>query len=98
MARTSALFRTAAAFSILWCAAPSPSPLAPVARAAAPGVRVWEGTLDLPTYEEGLPDVNPPFDVFETRRFNYPYTLRENLTDRARGHALARRSTSRTST
>ena len=44
--------------------------------AAAPAVRAWEGTLDLPTYEEGLPDVNPPFDLFETRRFNYPYTLR----------------------
>jgi tetratricopeptide (TPR) repeat protein len=53
-----------------------------VAPAPATGVRVWEGTLDLPTYEEGLPDVNPPFDVFETQRFNYPYTLRHNLTDR----------------
>jgi tetratricopeptide (TPR) repeat protein len=59
---------------------------ATAARSAAPGVatavRVWEGHLDLPTYEEGLPDVNPPFDVFESRRFNYPYTMRENLTDR----------------
>jgi tetratricopeptide (TPR) repeat protein len=57
-------------------AAPAAAP------APATGVRVWEGTLDLPTYEEGLPDVNPPFDVFETQRFNYPYTLRHNLTDR----------------
>src|SRR5687768_9912679 len=49
----------------------------------APGpVRAFEGHLDLPTYEEGAPDVNPPFDLFETRRHNYPYTLRENLTDR----------------
>jgi tetratricopeptide (TPR) repeat protein len=48
----------------------------------AAAVRVWEATMDIPTYEEGLPDVNPPFDVFQTRRFNYPYTLRENLTDR----------------
>ena len=55
---------------------------APPAAAPAAGVRVWEGTMDIPTYEEGPPDVNPPFDVFETRRFNYPYTLRENLTDR----------------
>src|SRR5688572_24593037 len=48
----------------------------------APGpVRAFEGHIDLPTYEEGLPDVNPPFDLFETRRLNYPYTLRENLTD-----------------
>ncbi|MCX6624418.1 MAG: DUF5107 domain-containing protein, partial [Acidobacteria bacterium] len=43
-------------------------------------VRVWEGTLELPVYEEGLPDVNPPFDTFATTRFNYPYTLRTNLT------------------
>jgi tetratricopeptide (TPR) repeat protein len=56
---------------------------APV-RAGTPAaaVRVWEGTMDIPTYEEGLPDVNPPFDVFQTRRFNYPYPLRENLTNR----------------
>jgi tetratricopeptide (TPR) repeat protein len=43
-------------------------------------VRVWQGTLSLPTYEEGLPDPNPPFDQFTTNRFNYPYTLRNNLT------------------
>ena len=57
--------------------------LAVPASAASPGprVRAWEGQLELPTYEEGAPDVNPPFDVFETRRYNYPYTLRENLTD-----------------
>jgi tetratricopeptide (TPR) repeat protein len=45
-------------------------------------VRVWQDTLTLPTYEEGLPDPNPPFDLFTTSRFNYPYTLRQNLTDR----------------
>jgi predicted Zn-dependent protease len=44
-------------------------------------VRVWEDRVEIPTYEEGAPDVNPPFDVFQTRRFNYPYTLRENLTE-----------------
>ncbi|MBZ5624452.1 MAG: DUF5107 domain-containing protein [Acidobacteriia bacterium] len=49
---------------------------------AAPGeVRVWQGTLPLPTTMEGPPDPNPPFDVFATTRFNYPYTLRQNLTD-----------------
>lgn len=42
-------------------------------------VRVWQGTLPLPTYQEGLPDVNPPFDQFANQRFNYPYTLRESL-------------------
>ena len=49
-------------------------------------VRVWEGTLTLPTYEEGLPDRNPPFDEFATSRFNYPYTLRENLTNHRAPH------------
>jgi hypothetical protein len=58
------------------------APAAPAAPAPTAAVRVWEGQLELPTYEEGLPDVNPPFDVFETQRFNYPYTLRHNLTDR----------------
>ena len=43
---------------------------------------VWEGTLALPTYQEGQPDENPPFDVFATTRYRYAYTLRENLTGR----------------
>src|SRR6266567_9572154 len=51
------------------------------------GVRVWQGSLSLPTYEEGLPDPNPPFDQFATGRFNYPYTLRNNLTSRRVDHA-----------
>ena len=46
-------------------------------------VRVRQGTLTLPTYEEGLPDVNPRFDLFARRPFLiYPYTARTNLTDR----------------
>ncbi len=49
-------------------------------------VRVWEGTLSLPTYEEAAPDPNPPFDLFAADRFNYPYTLRENLTGRRALH------------
>ena len=44
-------------------------------------VQVREGTLDLPTDEEGPPDVNPPFDLFVTK-FNYPYSLRDNITGR----------------
>ena len=44
--------------------------------------RVWEDTLTIPTYLEGLPDPNPSFDFFEPQRINYPYTLRTNLTDR----------------
>ena len=47
---------------------------------AASQVKVWQGTLTLPTYEEGQPDPNPPFDIYAKARFNYPYTLRTNLT------------------
>ena len=54
---------------------------------AAAQVRVWQGTLTLPTYEEGAPDLNPPFDQYANSRFNYPYTLRDNLTDRRTDHA-----------
>ena len=50
-------------------------------------VRVWQGTLTLPTYEEGPPDPNPPFDQYAGNRFNYPYTMRRNLTDRRTDHA-----------
>jgi tetratricopeptide (TPR) repeat protein len=57
-----------------------------VLEAASAQVNVWQGTLALPTYEEGPPDPNPPFDQFETIRFNYPYTLRNNLTDRRVNH------------
>jgi tetratricopeptide (TPR) repeat protein len=56
--------------------------LAASARGQDGGVRVWEGTETIPTYEEGPADVNPPFDLFASGRFNYPYTMRENLTDR----------------
>src|SRR5437764_3355376 len=49
-------------------------------------VRVWQGTLNLPTYEEGLPDPNPAFDQFASNRFNYPYSLRDNLTTRRVNH------------
>ena len=45
-------------------------------------VRVSAGEETILTYEEGPPDLNPPFDLFTSGRFNYPYTLRENLTDR----------------
>ena len=53
---------------------------------AAP-VKVWQGTLTLPTYEEGQPDPNPPFDAYQTNSFNYPYTLRTNLTGVKTDHA-----------
>src|SRR5437773_1379659 len=49
-------------------------------------VRAWEGVLKLPTYEEGAPDPNPPFDQFSTGRFNYPYTLRNEITNTRAEH------------
>lgn len=50
-------------------------------------VHVWQDTLTLPTYEEAAPDPNPPFDQYANGRFNYPYTLRDNLTDQRSDHA-----------
>jgi tetratricopeptide (TPR) repeat protein len=50
-------------------------------------VKVWEGSLTLPSYEEGLPDPNPPFDTYSTTKFSYPYTLRNNLTGQKHDHA-----------
>jgi Flp pilus assembly protein TadD len=54
--------------------------LASVAPPVSAQVRVWQATLTLPTYDEGPPDPNPPFDQFATTRFNYPYTLRDQIT------------------
>src|SRR2546428_5093894 len=54
------------------------------ALAVAPetAVRVWEDVLELPTSLEGPPNPNPPFDLFSFTRFNYPYALRDALSDR----------------
>jgi len=41
--------------------------------AADTAVRVWEDSLELPTYAEGPPNPNPPFDLYSFTRFNYPY-------------------------
>lgn len=62
-------------------------PILLAALSAVGQVRVWQGTLNLPTYEEGAPDTNPPFDQYANDRFNYPYTLRHNLTNRRVDHA-----------
>ena len=56
------------------------APAAPQATRVA-AVRAWEGELALPTTVERLPSENPPFDLFATERFNYPYTIRDALTD-----------------
>jgi len=51
------------------------------------GARVWDSTLTLPSYAEGAPDPNPPFDLFGyDGRPDYPYTIRDRLTD----HPVAR--------
>jgi len=49
-------------------------------------VKVWQGSITLPTYEEGQPDPNPPFDAYSTNQFSYPYTLRTNLTGEKDDH------------
>jgi len=45
-------------------------------------VRVWQGSIELPTYAEDAPNPNPPFDLFTFGRFNYPYPIRDALTNR----------------
>ena len=49
-------------------------------------VKVWQGRLTLPTYEEGPPDPNPRCDQFAGNKFNYPYVLREKSTNRRANH------------
>ena len=44
-------------------------------------VRVWEGSTAIPTYAEGPANPNPPFDLFTFGRINYPYPIRDALTD-----------------
>lgn len=72
--------------TILVCAALLFGTLADGFGSCAAQVKVWEGDLTLPTYEEGSPDPNPPFDTYETTQFSYPYTLRKNLTGQKKDH------------
>src|SRR5262245_35367477 len=67
-------FLTALAALLYAVAIISAAPVAPV--------RVWQGTLQIPTYAEGPPNPNPPFDLFSYGKFNYPYPNRDALTDR----------------
>jgi tetratricopeptide (TPR) repeat protein len=68
----------------LLAASPFRSAAQPSSSAANPTpVHVWQDTLEIPTYGEGPPDENPPFDQFVTNgRYNYPYTIRDNLSNR----------------
>jgi hypothetical protein len=78
--RAFALFLTLSVFG-LTAAEASPSQ-GPTPAGSRVGARAWQDTVVIPSYDEGLPDPNPPFDLFRTSRFNYPYTLRTGLTDR----------------
>jgi tetratricopeptide (TPR) repeat protein len=49
---------------------------------AGPGARAWQDTVTIPTSVEEAPDPNPPFGFFQPDRVNYPYTMRDHLTDR----------------
>lgn len=60
--------------------------LAVACGSVAAQVKVWQGSMTLPTYEEGQPDPNPPFDTYATNQFNYPYTIRKNLTGEKKEH------------
>src|SRR5438876_714947 len=55
-----------------------------LATAPETAVRVWEDSLDLPTYAEGPPNPNPPFDLSSFTRFNYPVTLQNRADARHR--------------
>ena len=48
---------------------------------AAPGAKVWEAPLVLPTYELGAADPNPALGGGE-RRPIYPYPMLDSLTSR----------------
>ncbi len=50
-------------------------------------VKAWEDTISLPTYDEGLPPEDPPFDMFRYENWLYPYTMRTQLGTTARAEA-----------
>lgn len=70
------MIRIAVAGSLIAAALAMESAAPPVS------VRVWQATMQIPTYAEGPANPNPAFDLFSYGRFNYPYPLRDALTDR----------------
>lgn len=50
--------------------------------ASARPARVWEDTLNIPTYQEGLPIEEPRMAVFSPDDAVYPYTMRTRLLNR----------------
>ena len=51
----------------------------------ASGAEVSQGTITLKTFDEGLPDPNPPFDQLQPNSLSrfYPYTFRNGFTTNA---------------
>ena len=60
--------------AILICAAMG-APAQPVP------ARVWQGSIELPTYAMGTEDPYPPFPLIDSHNV-YPYTMLDDLTDR----------------
>jgi tetratricopeptide (TPR) repeat protein len=58
--------------------------LAGRATAADPAVRAWEGSISVPSWEEGPPDPNPHFAVLGAERAWYPYPVRAALGKQSR--------------
>ena len=52
-----------------------------VAGAQTVPARVWQGTIDLPTYELGPEDPYPPFPLIDSHNV-YPYTMLDDLSNR----------------
>jgi tetratricopeptide (TPR) repeat protein len=64
----------------LWLAAFVPLTATEVAQTPVPSaVKAWEDTISLPTYDEGLPPEDPPFTMFRSENWLYPYTMRTQL-------------------
>ncbi len=51
-----------------------------IPQAQAAKVRVWSGTINIPTYVLGPEDPNPPFPLVNAHNI-YPYTALDDLTD-----------------
>ena len=79
--------------SFFWHALLLVATSAAVSLPAAAQVKVWQGTMALPTYEEGPPDPNPPSNPYaESLRLNDHYTIRGSSAFQASSRALRSRS------
>ncbi len=78
-----------AALALFAVAAEQPGQASQASQAS--GVRVWEDTMTIPTYEVGPPDRNPMFYTHESyqgaQKRIYPYAVQDNLTHERRDKA-----------